>query len=441
MSGPDAAEADLPPLSSQTPVVVMSLLVDPVRTMLLNHLALLFRQVGAGEPLILCLDLAGGAMDQRAGGYGEAGETPSLVRSLLGRCGFNLSPWPQTQPPAAGPAPPEAIGSGFWLCERAAQSPRWSLRHVRQSDFASFATLFAQVFGHAISLDLWRWKYADGRGCAIAAWRHDELIAHYGGSLRRVLAFGRPIRALQVCDAMVAPRERAVMTKTGVMFQLTAAFLELYQGLIGIPLAYGFPNKRAMRLGERLGFYAEVGALRELRWPAQGHRPRLDSRVRFVDGDDAADRLAVRQLWEAMAADLADALVGVRDWEFLRQRYVEHPERRYRLVLVRTRLTGTPLGLMILHQEQSRLALTDLVAPLRHIPRLLLQARRLAGLWGCGTLYTWITRQHIGRFRTPDMEEVDIEVSIPTNVWVAQPYSPPQLSDRWWLMLGDTDFL
>lgn len=441
MSGPDAAEADLQSLSSQAPAVVMAMLVDPVRTTLLNHLALLFRQVGAGEPLILCLDLPGRAVDRMATGYGEAGETHSLVRALLGRCGFNLSPWPQTQPPAAGSAPPEAASSGVWLCERAAQVPRWSLRHVRESDFSSFAALFAQVFGHAISLDLWCWKYADGRGCAIAAWRDDDLVAHYGGSLRRILAFGRPIRALQVCDAMVAPRERAVMTKTGVMFQLTAAFLELYQGLIGIPLAYGFPNRRAMRLGERLGFYAEVGVLRELRWPAQGRGPRLESRVRFVNGDDAADRLVVRQLWERMAADLADALVGVRDWEFLRQRYVEHPERRYRLVLVRTRLSGTPLGLMILHQEQSRLALTDLVAPLRHIPRLLVQARRLAGLWGCGSLYTWITRQHSWRFRTPDMEEVDIEVSIPTNVWVTQPYSPPQLSDRWWLMPGDTDFL
>ena len=300
--------------------------------------------------------------------------------------------------------------------------------------------MFEAVFGHPMTPALWRWKYAGGRGCSVAAWRGDRLVAHYGGSLRRVLAFGRLVQALQVCDAMVDPRDRGVMTKTGAMFHVTASFLELYQGLSGIPLSFGFPNRRAMRLGERLGLYAEVGALRELRWSALGMGPRLSTRLRDLNPDSAADRGSVERLWAEMARDLTDGLVGVRDWNYLRHRYLEHPERRYTLVLVRSRFTGAALGLLVLRRDEKDVVLIDLVAPLRRIPLLLVQARRLTGLWGRPSLYGWITRQHVSVFTASDTEIRDIDVSIPTNAWVSQPFNPAQLHDRWWLTLGDTDF-
>jgi hypothetical protein len=65
----------------------------------------------------------------------------------------------------------------------------------------------------------------------------------------------------------------------------------------------------------------------------------------------------------------------------------------------------------------------------------------MAGLWGCTSVYFWISRQNVDRFSTQDMEVVDIGVSIPTNSWVPQPYTPAQLRDHLWLTLGDTDFL
>jgi len=240
---------------------------------------------------------------------------------------------------------------------------------------------------------------------------------------------------------MVAPGERGLMTKTGAMFQVTATFLELYQGLGGVPLAFGFPNRRAMRLGERLGLYAEVGALCELRWPSLGKRPRLSSRLCFMQRFGEVDRRILGNLWEAMARDLGDGLVGVRDWQFLRHRYLDHPERSYSLVLVRRRVTGSPLGLLVLHREEDALALTDLVAPLENIPVLLVHARRLAGLWGHSTLYCWITRQYSSRFVSKETSVRKLDISIPTNAWVPQPLQPAQLKDRWWLTMGDTDFL
>lgn len=407
---------------------------------LLDCLATAAFCLGERDTAILCLmsqPLAHGLGSLTVGcASGSApGTPPDFGTRLLGRCGLEPGSAPISQ--AGGFNADERM---YWLV-RSPRPLRWRLSHIDETRFSAFAGLFHTVFGQVMTPELWHWKYGAGRGCSVAAWRGDQLTAHYGGNLRRVLAFGQPLRALQVCDAMVEPRERGVMTKTGAMFQVTAAFLELYQGLAGIPLAFGFPNRRAMRLGERLGFYTEVGALVELRWPPLSRRPRLATRLAYLDPNSPADREGVERLWFAMARDLVGGIVGVRDWEYLRYRYLDHPQRHYELLWVTSRFSGRPVGLLVLRREDDAVALTDLVAPLRHLPALLVQARRLTGLWGKASLYGWITRQHARHFSTPDLLSRDIDVSIPTNTWVPQPFPPDRLRDRWWLMCGDTDFL
>lgn len=390
-----------------------------------------------GGMLFLCQS---SAQRQEEGQVSPGTATPAheLLSQLVTRWGF-APPTPDGGKEDIGKGVSPKVTAGCF--RRISCKPRWRLSTIDEHDFAAFAILFKRVFGQDMSWDLWRWKYGDGRGCAMAAWRGEELVAHYGGSLRRVMAFNQPLLAWQICDAMVDPRERGVMTKRGAMFQVAAAFLELFHGLAGIPLAFGFPSRRAMRLGERIGHYAEVGALRELRWLPLDKRPRLGSRLRYLNPYSQADQNRVNRLWVAMQRDHGKGILGVRDWEQLRYRYLDHPVRHYELIMVSARISSIPLGLLVLQRETDAVALTDLVAPLSQIPALLIQARRLTGLWGKTSLYCWITRQHVDHFKTPGMEIRDIEVSIPTNVWVPQPFSPGELKDRWWLTIGDTDFL
>lgn len=365
-----------------------------------------------------------------------------LLCALAGRCGFEPEPdrsHSESIKPLEGEAKAPPVGAIYF--RRASRRPRWRLAGLGEGDFADFASLFAAAFGHPVTLNLWRWKYAEGRGLAVTAWRDQAIIAHYGGMLRQVLVFGKPVMAIQVCDAMVAPKERGVMSKSGAMVQVTATFLELFMGLARFPLAFGFPNQRAMALGELTGLYAEVGRLAEVSWPARQATPRLGSRLVDFQPEQIAHRRAVEDLWTAMAQDLGQSVIGVRDWPYLRHRYLEHPEHRYRLVLVMGRLTTRPLGLLILRPMAERLAWIDWVAPLRHQPLLLKQARRLAALWGHETLYGWIPRHAVNAFQTDDMDARKTEISIPTNAWVPQPWSADQLRDRWWLTMGDTDFL
>ncbi|WP_295402334.1 GNAT family N-acetyltransferase [uncultured Thiocystis sp.] len=361
---------------------------------------------------------------------------PAQRRSHLGylgalatRCGFIVEDRSEDQHPS----------TALVVCRKGERAPRWRLDLLDEGAIAGFADLFRKAFNTDISLPLWHWKYGDGRGHGIIARRDERVIAHYGCTRRRALFFGHPISALQMCDVMVDPRERGVMTKQGAMFLTTATMLELYLALQPDDLAFGFPSSRSSRLGERLGLYAEVGRIAEIRWPAVSTRPRLRTRLRAIDRDDSGDRALIAGLWSSMSRDLEGAIVVIRDWEYLRYRYLDHPQHRYELILMTSRLTGRPLGLLVLRQVGEAFELLDLVGPLAHIPLLVDQARRIAARAGACAVFAWITRQHVPRFITKDATVTDPDVCIPTNVWVDGP-RVEQLQDKWWLMSGDTEF-
>jgi len=140
--------------------------------------------------------------------------------------------------------------------------PRWQLRNGSAKNFAEIAVLFQKVFGHPLSRDLWNWKYSNGRGNAVVAARNGALIAHYGGMYRDILLCGSPDWALQICDVMVHPDERGVMTRQGPFLLTAACSAEVYG-----PLGFGFPNARAMLVAKKMKLYDEAGQMAEVRWP------------------------------------------------------------------------------------------------------------------------------------------------------------------------------
>jgi len=348
------------------------------------------------------------------------------VAAIGARCGF------------AGQELPEGAAAsgtdGFVRVFRKAAAPRWQVRHVRPSDFDEIATLFQEVFGHPISRELWTWKYANGHGNGVVAARHGALIAHYGGMYRDVMLCGKPDWVFQICDVMVHPKERGVMTRQGPFLLTAATSAEIYG-----PLGFGFPNARAMEVAAKMGLYSEVGQMSEVRWEPASPRFRLRTRLQPVVRDSAASQALVEPLWAAMAHDLQQDVVGVRDWAFLEHRYFNHPHNHYEVLLVTSRLTGKPLGLMVLRRLEAMCELVDVITPLAHLPLLIDQARRLTGLWGLPYLYCWITKNHLPRFLAAEGKEVALNVSIPTSCWTDDPRADV-FKDRWWLMSGDTDF-
>lgn len=298
--------------------------------------------------------------------------------------------------------------------------------------------LFKTVFGVDKPPAWWTWKYGDGRGFAFGAWRGERLVAHYAAFPRQVWWRGEALPAFQVGDVMVHPRERGVLTRRGPFQRCATAFLETWLGY-GRPflLGFGFPNLRAMRVAERLGLYAPVDRMHEIRWPPLPDRPRWRSRIRHFQPESDASRVA--SLWARMRRDLDGFLVGERHFAYLVHRYLHHPEHRYECLVLTGRLRRQVLGLIVLRRDGDRWLWVDWLGGAADMDEALAQARRMVTRWGGNELYTWASTVPAGRLAALGGVVMPLEVFVPTGIWTEGP-DPESLRERWWLMPGDTDF-
>jgi len=350
------------------------------------------------------------------------------VKDIGTRCGFERLNLAVNNPESAST---ECPTQAFCKTE---VLPRWAIRHVRAEDVSGIALLFSEVFKQTLSREMWWWKYGDGHGNAVIATRGGKVIAHYGGIYRDILIGGVHEWAVQICDVMVHPNERGVMTRQGPFLLTAATGAEIYG-----PFGFGFPNARAMQVAEKMGLYAPVGSMVTVTWNAGATRVRLGTRLCILLPDSNRHKLLVEELWEQMSSDLSDAVVGYRDWAYIQRRYFTHPQYRYEVIAVLSRLTNKPLGVLVLRKFEDSVELMDIVAPTRNLPVLIDQSTRLAGLWGKTTIYCWITKNQAGHFMVHGAKPSDLDVSIPTSVWTKD-VRARVFENKWWLMSGDTDF-
>ena len=326
---------------------------------------------------------------------------------------------------------------GRWTMERA---PRWLPDWVTADHEPQCFDLFETAFGYRIDPRLWRWKYRDTPRPGMGAWRDGRLMAFYGAMPRRVLYRGQPASTVQIGDVMVHPTERGVMTRSGP-FQIAAStFIDRSVGY-GRPhlFGFGFPTDKALKVAQKLGLYAQVDQMTELTWPikASWASGRL-LRCKAVGPDDTA---LLDTLWASMARDFDDSIIGVRDADWVKARYLAHPTIKYDALVVRRLLGGAPQGLIVLRrlEDGDGMELMDLIGPRRALPALVEAARQWAARKSARTLRAWITASHADALATAGAQRTPLDLMVPANVWSAGP-SAEELRHRWWLMAGDTDF-
>ncbi|MFH1019913.1 MAG: hypothetical protein V1782_04755 [Pseudomonadota bacterium] len=321
-------------------------------------------------------------------------------------------------------------------------TPDWCLRDMGEEQSEEMRALFSRVFGQEMGPDFWRWKYGDGRGCGIGVWREEKMVAHFGGLVRFILRQGQRWEGVQIVDVMAEAAGRSGVSRKGAFFHAAATFFERYVG-VGkrFLFGYGFPNYRHMRVGEHLGLYEKVDRISEVRWPALRTRPSLKTKLRGIGRGCDDPRLGekIDTLWAAMAADLRESVVGVRDWGYIRHRYLLHPSMEYQVMLASRRLGGKAVGLIVARPENNELLLLDVVAPLAKLPEMIRHARRLAAGLGLTSLRAWITASHLPPFLVQGGEPRETDIFITNCCWCAG-LPPEELRDRWWLTAGDTEF-
>ena len=324
---------------------------------------------------------------------------------------------------------------GRWVLER---KPRWLPAWVGTEHEAQWFDLFEAAYGYRIDPRLWRWKYRNAARPGMGAWRDGQLMGFYGAMPRATLFFGQPVSTVQIGDVMVHPGERGVMTRSGP-FQIAAStFIDRSVGY-GRPhlFGFGFPTAKALQVAQKLGLYERVDQMTELAWPAADS---WEARLLRSEKLMPQHRPNVDRLWQAMAHDFRGSILGVRDADYIEQRYQRHPTVAYECLLVRKLLTGAELGLVVLRSiDQRQVELTDLIGPRRSFPALIAAARRRAWRNGAARVTAWLTASHADLFATTSPAATPMDLVVPANVWSPGP-SADELRGRWWLMAGDTDF-
>jgi hypothetical protein len=317
---------------------------------------------------------------------------------------------------------------------------RWMLRIPTVADDPDCLDLFQKVFGEPAFPELWRWKYGDGRGRSIIAIRGDRVIAHYGGVSRRVYRNGKIETAIQITDVMVDPAERAVMTRSGAFLQMARASQEYFLGCEAEhDFGFGFPNHRHMLLAHRLGLYDEVERLVEMEWSSQPIGLSSLTKAEVID-PGCLDPRRIDALWQQMRSGLADRILVARDARYWIYRYAENPSRHYVMLAIRHKLTQGILGLAVLRRKEHEVQLLDVLAAPKYFGLLAAHAQAQAAAWGVPMLHGWITRSSAHWFDASGIQFKPTDIVIPLNAHFRM-HATDDIRDRWFLMMGDTDFL
>ncbi|MDM8564830.1 class I SAM-dependent methyltransferase [Candidatus Halobeggiatoa sp. HSG11] len=325
------------------------------------------------------------------------------------------------------------------------RTPRWQVTLVTEQDSVAVRDLFDEVFKpETMSPEFWNWKYGDGKGLCVAAWRNDKMVGHFGGIKKEICYFGLPKFTVQLADVMVSTTERAILTKRSALFLIETTFLENNIGYgANTWIGYGFPNDAHLKLAKRLGLLGVHDAIGrkivELSWSTTTGRPSLWTRIRHLQpSQPEQNKLIINKLWQQMQANLTHAIVGIHNWEHIYYRYLLHPHHKYELLLVTRRLTGQAIGVAVICRQDDICHIRDFIGNPKYVFEVVQQVQRIAGNWGMKQVKAWITDNFINCF--PNSEEVKDMAYIPHNTW--SKYLPSETEEgHWWLMSGDTDFL
>jgi hypothetical protein len=314
----------------------------------------------------------------------------------------------------------------------------WQCRWVTGKDQAALLSLFSSAFGQVMPASMWTWKYAGLSHQGVLAHVNGKVIAYYGGIPRSLWLHGQELPAVQICDVMVAPEMRGILTRRGAFACTAETFLKAQTG-INKPyrLAFGFPSQRAARLGETLRLYARGDTLLEAVWTT--HSPvRLPFWLK-VQPLQSCNEAIFGKLWQDMKLSLDDTLLPQKDASFFRWRYLEHPEHIYQVYIVSWRYFNMPFGILVLrdHGPNHGMELMDLLGPPKALGELLKAAQTIAAEMSRQRLFSWITPFILSMLPSPSAQS---EI---TGVYI----DPPALTEmanhiqeHCWFMGGDTDF-
>jgi hypothetical protein len=333
---------------------------------------------------------------------------------------------------------------------------------VEYGDIKSFnpeeiAHLFEKSFDMDFDPELWHWKYAlgDGKCVVVRLQAGGEILAHYGGAPRKISYFGKESRAIQPCDVMVSPGIRTQYGKSSLFFKTAATFLEREIGnTVNHLLGFGFPNQKAMNIAIRLGLYEKTDDFIELVYESAATGEQLntcserasstiqDYEIVPLDITNAEHKHRIAQLWESMLEGFSNSIIGLRDTNYLKYRYFDHPfakSAQYECLLIGNKNESTAIAVLKNHGEEK--LLMDIICPMNALKMNITAINQwLINSTEERKLKIWITKAWQGQIQLPGAIVNELGIEIPCNTWNPGPTSQ-LLYGQWWLTAGDMDFI
>lgn len=315
-------------------------------------------------------------------------------------------------------------------------------RRLTQQDADSFHSLFEAVFGHRCSAWMYQWKYRDIPAQSYGFFEGGRLIAHCAIFPRRMHAFGAPSTAVQLADLM-ALRHRAAGYLSGFARKSSPFFRTidlLLNDLHQQPfpsIAFGFPSRRALRLGERLGVFTPIDDLYELTIEPRAHFSILHCNLRHHSISTCRGSLA--SVWQQMMSSFADYLICDRDPDYIAHRYFDHPHFRYRVIEIRHRLKGSTLGFFVLKENDSSYEIADVICHRKRLRACLEFASGYAHREGGFPLKIWLTSAFADVADDLASEKLPLELRIMASPRQKEP-TLARMQGKWFLTSGDTDY-
>jgi hypothetical protein len=317
------------------------------------------------------------------------------------------------------------------------------VRLYQPGDEIGIARLFQIAFEKELTIPHWRWKY-QGQGnprtyAAVAVDDREGIVAHYGGVPLRMIRRGRPIKGLAICDIMVHPRFRGIFLKGG-LFQRVAEAIPSAAVQEGFVMGYGFPQIRAVKIGEAQGFYERIEEAVEAQRPVRFHQGPTRYRYKLFPMDWLDARIDA--LWDRVGTTLE--LAVARDRRYLFWRFKRHPHYTYQLWGLRRRWSRRLAGWAVVRDmpacRQGRgetLYVMDLLFEESPLP-LLDKLDNMAAAAGKPSLTLWLPPRYHGVLEARGFTLKPTGIVIPRTT---HPGTLPkeEMQGKFYYTLGDFD--
>lgn len=314
----------------------------------------------------------------------------------------------------------------------------WIPEWVDQTQQSEWLELFKISFQAEMTPQFLKWKYRDTVKMGIGVKRDEKLVAFYGGMPRDIILERHLVHAVQIGDVMVHPSERGAFTRKGAFLISAESFISQTIGTDkAYKIAFGFPSKRHYTLGEKLGLYDIVNTIKELSWTVK-QKPSF-SLWNFRNFEES-DLDYIPRLWGEMVKNLPKSAIGIRDNKWIKSRYLDHPDKPYKMITVHRRWSKKPEGVLVFRDRGADgMEWIDMVGDITRLPAFCSIAYKFAFEHFSPRLFCWMTQSHLSHFEKTRPLTSETDIVIPITI-LTDGLKPEQIKDRWWLMAGDTDF-